>query len=537
MKKNLFLRLCLMMSVLFTLWQCHSEDFNLAENNPKRNNSDFFKHDSSGGLTGRAGVDYVSILEDYNDEHNFLATMPDQEGMPIWEKMIVLDNENNTPLLVPLTTDSETLSSIIYVALNAENQVNSTKNIDNSSLENYVYDTTVSVEKREQLFYSFMFVDNLTFGNKTFTNIPSDMFSENTYTEYHRLKIKDIKIEGALVTLIDGKLMFESQCHWEWHCKGGEGMDKCDFCINCFRNVCSNIPVFTDDGPGSIPTGGGGGGGGGNSGGSTTNGPLPPKDPCTLSVEKAFYRLKPNCDVIGGTDTPLMNPCEKTKQMLMGLEVSDKIEELYQQSKTNTEKGVMIQSNGSTGPLIQGNENSVQLGNITGYQSYYHNHPKDQPDKKGVKIHSVNDIYKLFEFIVSQPSGTPVSDTYAGMVTSQPCGSPADCPTDGYLYINYLFTFTGTLAEAQAIKNKNYDLKALSKKYTDFESSIRNKSEYASQYGNFMNFKGLEKVFFNALDKMEIPKNLINLQRIGKDGKVYTVTLDANGTPIETPCP
>ena len=238
-----------------------------------------------------------------------------------------------------------------------------------------------------------------------------------------------------------------------------------------------------------------------------------------------------------GGISSLNSPCEKTKQMLMGLEVSDKIEELYQQSKTNTEKGVMIQSNGSTGPLIQGNENSVQLGNITGYQSYYHNHPADQPDKKGVKIHSVNDIYKLFEFIVSQPIGTPVSDTHAGMVTSQPCGSPSACPPDGYLYINYLFTFTGTLAEAQAIKNKNYDFKALSNDYKDFEQSIRDKSEYASQYGNFMNFKGLEKVFFNALDDMEIPKNLINLQRIDKDGKVYTVTLDANGTPIETPCP
>lgn len=78
-------------AIALFLWQCHSEDFSLAESNPKRNNSDFFKHDSSAGLTGRAGVDYVSILEDYNDEHNFLATMADQQGMPIWEKMQVLD--------------------------------------------------------------------------------------------------------------------------------------------------------------------------------------------------------------------------------------------------------------------------------------------------------------------------------------------------------------------------------------------------------------------------------------------------------------
>lgn len=138
---------------------------------------------------------------------------------------------------------------------------------------------------------------------------------------------------------------------------------------------------------------------------------------------------------------------------------------------------------------------------------------------------------------MQQPTGTPVSDSFAGMVASYPCGSPSACPPDGYLYINYIIRFTGTLADAEAIKNKNYDFKALGNAYSKFEQSIKNKSEYASQYGNFMNFKGLEKVFFNALDKMGIDKNQIALQRIDKDGKVYNVTLDANGTPAETPCP
>lgn len=66
-----------MITVLFTLWQCRNEDLSLPENNPKRNNSEFFKHSSYGGLANRGGVDYVSILEAYNEEHNFLATMPD----------------------------------------------------------------------------------------------------------------------------------------------------------------------------------------------------------------------------------------------------------------------------------------------------------------------------------------------------------------------------------------------------------------------------------------------------------------------------
>lgn len=507
-----------MMAVLCTLWQCHSEDFTLAENNPKRNNSDFFKHDSSGSLTGRAGVDYVSILEEYNDEHNFLATMPDQEGMPIWEKMIVLDNETNTALLVPLTTDNETLSSIIYVALNAENQVNSTKNIDNPSLENYVYDTTVSVEKREQLFYSFMFVDNLTFGNKTFTNIPSDMFSENTYTEYHRLKIKDIKIEGTLATLIDGKLMFESQCHWEWHCKGGEGMDKCDFCINCFRNVCSNIPVFTDDGPGSIPTGGGGGGGGGNSGGSTTNGPLPPKDPCTLSVEKAFYRLKPNCDVIGGTDTPLMNPCEKIKVQRADNEFSKRQDTLQGKTGLTKETGYIQKWGGSYEYKDNGGSTATsntlalpEVASNTYIKGYMHTHIDDAPngETKGIKMFSPADASYLMDLVKNaQNQGHPLSDVYGTMVTSTG---------------NYQIRFTGNQYQIKTFTEAdlNYHTEAYSKAMKEF---IGNK-------------KSLEMGFLQYIQK-EMLLYGITLYRMNSDGTTTEIKLNADKTDtIENNCP
>jgi hypothetical protein len=239
----------------------------------------------------------------------------------------------------------------------------------------------------------------------------------------------------------------------------------------------------------------------------------------------------------GGSFPSFDDPCEKIKELIQNQDIKDKIDALYSQSMATGEKAFMVQTDGTPGALIPGNETSVQLGDISGYKGYYHNHPADQPNRKGVKIHSVNDIYKLFEFIVSQPLGTPVSDSFAGMVASMPCGSPSGCPPDGYLYHNFIVTFTGTLSDAQAIKNKNYDFKTLSNDYRDFEHSIRDVSGYASQYGNFMSFKGLEKVFFNALDNMEIPKTQITLQRIDRDGTVYKVTLDASGEPEEIPCP
>lgn len=70
MRKKMILRLSVLAVFLALLWSCRGEDFAKAETNPQRNNSDFFKRQSS--LYAKNGTDYIRILEEYNKETDFL---------------------------------------------------------------------------------------------------------------------------------------------------------------------------------------------------------------------------------------------------------------------------------------------------------------------------------------------------------------------------------------------------------------------------------------------------------------------------------
>ncbi|SDR09836.1 hypothetical protein SAMN05421664_3535 [Chryseobacterium soldanellicola] len=242
-----------------------------------------------------------------------------------------------------------------------------------------------------------------------------------------------------------------------------------------------------------------------------------------------------NGDGSGVIITNPTTPCEKTKVLIQKQEVKDKVNALYNQSMATGEKAFMVKtSDGLPDPLIDGEEHSVQLGNTDGYSGYYHNHTK-----KGINIFSCHDIYKLFEFIKKLPPDQSSDVAFGGMVDTE-TSCPGCTSTGGIEYFNFLVRFNGSRDAAAEIKDRNYpedDLDDLEDKYQDFEQSIRDLPGYSSQNGNFFSFKGLEEVFFNALDKMNIDKNKIILQRIDKSGKVYSVTLDANGKPKETPCP
>ncbi|WP_294264247.1 hypothetical protein [uncultured Chryseobacterium sp.] len=87
MKRKIILRLSYLIVFLTVFWSCHNEDFANGNVEPQRNNANFFLHSTKGGAAARGSVDYVAILQAYNDEKDFLSTMPDQQGMPVWDKM------------------------------------------------------------------------------------------------------------------------------------------------------------------------------------------------------------------------------------------------------------------------------------------------------------------------------------------------------------------------------------------------------------------------------------------------------------------
>jgi hypothetical protein len=87
MKKKLSRLFFLLFSILFLVLSCQREDLEKKNSEKQRTAQDFFKHSSKINAFAKSGVDYVSILEAYNRQTNFISTMPDQAGLPIWDKM------------------------------------------------------------------------------------------------------------------------------------------------------------------------------------------------------------------------------------------------------------------------------------------------------------------------------------------------------------------------------------------------------------------------------------------------------------------
>ncbi|WP_449401329.1 hypothetical protein [Chryseobacterium wanjuense] len=247
MRKKLFLRLSLLIVFMTLLWSCRNEDFAKGEPEPQRNNADFFKHKSS--INAKTGVDYISILQAYNRETNFLSTMPDQKGMPIWDKMQVVDSENATGLMIPLSHDNETMSSVLFAILDDSNSVTGVKDYDNALLKGIVYDESISRDFREQMFYTFMYMDNKTFGNELFTNIPKDLFVGQKYDDENgRVWLKDFETPKAAHNESSKFLYFE-ECGKYWSCKNHETWSSCDHCQACYTTSCNTIVVWIEDDP------------------------------------------------------------------------------------------------------------------------------------------------------------------------------------------------------------------------------------------------------------------------------------------------
>lgn len=316
--KRAYTIFCLLGFLFLLLHSCREEILNYNhEISNQRNNGDFFKYPIKNldDIAGRLGVDYITILNNYNKVTNFVQKMPDQKGMPIWEKMQVYKSETATGLIIPLSFDNKTLSSILFATLDQYNTIVGINNLTNSQLEKYVFDSKNSVKYRESMLYTFMHTDNQTFGNEYFTNIPEDLFVGLKYAENKkRMRMKDFST-STVTNSTNNKMLFIESCSSGWSCKNHETWANCDKCPACFSTTCTTIMIYIPDEP--FPSGSGFPGGDGEGGGGGTPAPMPPKDPCTLIVENgnAFYRINPNCGGgYGDGSSPMWDdPCEKIK--------------------------------------------------------------------------------------------------------------------------------------------------------------------------------------------------------------------------------
>ncbi|WP_449388534.1 hypothetical protein [Chryseobacterium lineare] len=533
MKRKVILSLSFLIVFLAILWSCHNEDFTKGETNPQRNNTNFFKHSQKGGMNARAGVDYVAILEAYNRETDFLSKMPDQRGMPIWDKMQVVDTEQATGLMIPLSYDNETMSSVLFVTLDDKNSVTGVKDYDNTMLKDIVYNEGIDIKLREQMFFTFMYMDNKTFGTILFTNAPEGILDEMKFDkENGRILIKDFE-EPKPVHSESSKILFFESCGLSWSCKNHETWSKCDHCPACYSTSCNTIMVYIPDEsfPGSPGLPGGGGGGGGGTPGSGT----PPKDPCTLSTD-VFYRLAPGCNGGGvNPDLPsLDDPCQKTNDMLARPNVQQGIANVKSQalqtlSNINAgETGFKEKKDGTVVPADVNSAHQVVFNNVTDGYGGYHNHTAT-----GTHMFSPPDIVDtLFGFASSQSINDGVGNAYFGMIAAEWCNT---CPNN-VQYIHYIISYSGTGTELGGYVYTPAQMNQFLIDYRKKVNKLLKDPLNSNNNGASLNNVGLEKLFFDTLKNIGL-NGKVNLQRVESNGIVKNITENSNGTINATPCP
>ncbi|MDY0930820.1 hypothetical protein, partial [Chryseobacterium sp. CFBP8996] len=231
-------------------------------------------------------------------------------------------------------------------------------------------------------------------------------------------------------------------------------------------------------------------------------------------------------------EPPQEDPCAKTKTLLEDPAVTEKVGTLKEKSKIKKgqpgygEKAFVVNNDGTSSGMIDGEEHSVRVGSTVGKQGVYHNHTPN-----GIKMPSPPDIIKMLHYALSQPNGN-ISNGFLGMVGSEVCST---CP-GGYKYHNYIIRFSGTLQELGGFVNQtNWDEDALNKDFEDREWEMRDSPLYINDYGK-LNSNGLQKLFFDTLKNMGV-EGKINLQKVEDNGSVQNIVLDNTGNPSAIPCP
>ena len=532
---RIWLGLLLMLAVAYS---CKMDILADVEDTAARNREEFFRQKNKGSANTRSGVDYVELLRQYDLQTNFTGTMADQQGLPIWEKMQILDHDSITSLYIPLSEDNLQLSSLLLVNVDASLSVKALRNFTNDYLKSFVYDTEYPTAKRQFLMDTFIQMDFLTFNQKNFTNLPSDLYSGSTV--YNTIYVEEVFPQNQ----INGKFIYGTFCIQVLYCPHGYGAGCHVFETNgcnhsaqdgiCFVfKKCTSIAEWVDD-PSGFPAGGGGDGGGGGCFGCNPA-PLPNPDPCSPQTENgAFYRIVSGCGGGGGEEQIEQDPCEKTKALLAKPKVQQGIAGLRNFLGTpaaeKNETGFKEQNDGEIIPTT-GGEFSNNSGPAMGHKGGYHTHPNTTGS---IHIFSPRDITRLLDYSLVQQPSSAYGNGYVGMIAKEPCSS---CP-NGIKYVHYVIRFTGTQQQLQGINFSNFIniTQLISNNQTITDAAL--KDSFSNNPANgFLNEQGREKLFFETLIEMGL-QGLITLQRIESDGSIKNITQNSDGT-INNPntCP
>ncbi|MCX8522948.1 hypothetical protein OF897_03300 [Chryseobacterium formosus] len=512
MKKNLFLRLCLILMVTLTVYSCRTDHFQEQET---YNNSSKFQ------LTSKR----ISLDE---SKHRSLL-LPEiekaEEGLKNSKTSIngkVINYGNG----VSIDTDD-----MIYIE-NGPNFHTYTFKIkrenapENTPLENLLLMPTADGSYKE-----FLVTYNLSAQEreKVRNGEPVNTNGKTTITE---LVNGTFNSAGQLAksTMVCG---WSNSVHWARCSEGRHGESNygsCQFVGDFVDNagnpgfppypyLVSTYSCVEQVDETLMPTDPGVGGGGGG-GGPAGNGP----DECTTVANnpgEVGIINENGCHVGGATqpnDTRPKNPCTKIKEQREDEEFSKRMDTLKGKTGLTKETGYIQKWGGSyeykANAGATSNSNTLTLPDVSSndyIKAFSHTHVDDVPnsENKGIKMFSPADVVYFMDLIQNaQTRGFSLSDPYAVMVTSTR---------------NYQIRFSGNKFQI--------------KTFTDQEKEYHREPFIAAVKEYVDNPKQLEFRFLKYIQK-EMLLYGITLYRMNTDGTTTEIKLNADKTDtVENTCP
>lgn len=506
--------MCGFIACFLLLYSCRQE-LDLTRENQQKREEAFFKTDLKKLNSIQKQV--LSYLETKNKENHFVSSLKDQSGLPVWETTKFLKDLSSTKEVningktatlsngnllysVPLVEDGF-ITSVLYSEIK-EGEVVNIREITNEDLWHIIHDDKYEKSFREFILLNCLSYDKELFGNNLFGNLPTGLLGL-TEKSNHRIRMANTN------TSENSKILLNFNCVMYYaNCQGCTG--SCDGCGGYGGTICiltrNCTATWTDDGTlpttGSTDTPGTGGG-------STTSTPTQqaPKDPCSLGIQgKAFYRLKPNCDVMGGGIDEDLNPpqtnCETIKEANEEQKVKDAIADLKTKTTGKQEFAYEIERKYNNTTLSYDFTTIPRIGTEFGtmvatggyVKGQAHNHPST-----GMSIPSIGDIIWLK---LCKENIAPTSANAYNIVI---CYDPAN-PSD----TNSAIVYSITIDDYSTLETKINELwdRADLQGFTDAQKYDILNGEMSKAFKDVQNnSEGMEKRFIETYSSFGISLN------------------------------
>lgn len=506
------------MTVLLLLFACRQEITTIDDHNSRRE-QEFFRNNANPASRNFGQIaGHITNLREINSKTEFISKLSDKAGLPKWG--FSMTTAIGTPgksgrtgdadvLIIPMQEDDDSyLSSLLYVERpESDNPIIYT--VTNLELYDFVHNSNINAEIREQILSTFLYFDKEVYDNKDFAHLPADLYAEMPLKEGETSK--SFMITSTESTDPQG-LHYNTICVVNNHCTRTYVCDYGSNCDHCLKE-CESVNCYTaggggyegpgTDGPGDTGNPGEGNGGGTGSGECNRGG---------------WYRIIPPNGCGGGGDVE--TPCQNINNKQKDTKYAEKYNALNQSNifSMNRERGFFERQSppsnnlGSTFIQLDGPEGSSGLGlpdNISGIVGLLHSHN----DENGViKIFSPTDVRTFINHFLPQANSYLGSygQAYTTVVTS--FGSYTLQFTEGThpggINYNTWEQWNTWYKEKyeQLIKNENLTKANVEKVFTQFLKEVVN---------------------INGLEVYRVTKNTaVRLEYNGKDNPVK-----------ETPCP